>query len=50
MGYLIAALLLLVALALLVMVAFKPPLKKDPELDPEKEGTSYKEPQDEGRV
>ena len=50
MGYLIAALLLVVALAVLVVVAFKPPPKKDPELDPEREGTSYKEPQDEGQV
>ncbi len=50
MGYLIAALLLGVVLGVLAVMAFKPPPKKEPELDPEREGTSYQEPQDEGRV
>lgn len=50
MGYLIAALLLGVVLGVLAVMAFKPARKKDPELDPEREGTSYEKPQDEGQV
>jgi hypothetical protein len=50
MGFLIAALLLVGVLAVLLVVALKPLRTKDPELDPEREGTSYQEPQDEGPV
>lgn len=54
MGYLIAAVLMVVAVGLLLMMAFKSVSKRDPErdseLDPEAAGTSYEKPQDEGPV
>ncbi len=50
MGYLMLALLAVVVLAVVAMAAFKRPTRREPELEPEKEGTSYQKPQDEGRV
>lgn len=50
MGYLILILLFIVVVAVVAMAAFKRPPKKEPEIGPEKEGTSYAEPQDEGKV
>jgi hypothetical protein len=49
-GYLIAGLLLVVILAVLAMAAFKRPPRTEPAREPEKEGTSYEEPLDEGRA
>lgn len=50
MGFLVIVALLVVVLAVLGVMAFKAPSPKNPELDPEKEGTSYEKPQDEGPV
>jgi hypothetical protein len=50
MGYLLALIIIVVAVGLILMTAFKRVSKKEPELDPDAAGTSYEKPQDEGPV